>query len=205
MEINLLLRGLVLGLAIAAPVGPIGILCIRQTLVFGWLRGFICGLGAATADAMYGCIAGFGLTFITDLMIEQQIWLRLMGGVFLCYLGVKNFIAPIQLDTIQIKDIKLFGVYISTLLLTLSNPATILTFAAIFSGIGLTSIQRNYCSAIILVTGVFLGSGLWWLFLSSTMMLLKAKLTLTNFKFINQISGLVITAFGLIALASIKS
>ncbi|MGK7936463.1 MAG: LysE family translocator [Xenococcaceae cyanobacterium] len=203
MEIHLLLRGLVLGLAIAAPVGPIGVLCIRQTLAFGWLRGFTCGLGAATADAMYGCIAGFGLTFIAELMIEQQIWLRLMGGVFLCYLGVKNFMVPIQLDTIQIKDIKLFGVYISTLLLTLSNPATILAFAAIFSGIGLTSIQRNYFSAIILVTGVFLGSGLWGLFLSSTMMLLKAKLTLTNFKFINQISGLVITAFGLIALLGI--
>ena len=205
MEISLLLRGLVLGLAIAAPVGPIGVLCIRQTLAFGWLRGFICGLGAATADAMYGCIAGFGLTFIAELIIEQQVWLRLMGGVFLCYLGVKNFIVPIQPNTIQIKDIKLFGLYISTLLLTISNPATILTFAAIFSGIGLTSIQENSFSAIILVTGVFLGSGLWWLFLSSTMMLVKAKLTLTNFKLINQISGVAITVFVLIALLGIKS
>ena len=110
---------------------------------------------------MYGCIAGFGLTFIAEFLLEQQIWLRLIGGAFLCYLGVKTFInVQIKPDTIQIKDIKLAGIYTSTLLLTLANPATILTFAAIFSGIGLTSIKGNYFSAIILVVGVFVGSGL---------------------------------------------
>ncbi len=205
MEISLFLRGIVLGLAIAAPVGPIGVLCIRQTLTFGWLKGFVCGLGAATADAIYGCIAGFGLTFIAELLLEQQIWLRLIGGAFLCYLGVKTFIKVQLPDTIQLKEIKLAGVYTSTLLLTLTNPATILTFAAIFSGIGLTSIKGNYFSAMMLVTGVFLGSGLWWLFLSSNMTLVRTKLTLAHVKYNNRISGVVITAFGLIALVSIKS
>lgn len=205
MEIGLFLHGLILGLAIAAPVGPIGLLCIRQTLTFGWPRGFICGLGAATADAIYGCIAGFGLTFIAEFLLEQQIWLRLIGGAFLCYLGVKTFIkVQSKPDTIQLKDIKPAGVYTSTLLLTLTNPATILTFAAIFSGIGLTSIKGNYFSAMMLVIGVFFGSGVWWLFLSSTMTLVRTKLTLAHVKYINRISGVVITAFGLIALVSIK-
>ncbi|VEP13050.1 Lysine exporter protein (LYSE/YGGA) [Hyella patelloides LEGE 07179] len=204
MEINLLLRGWIFGLAIAAPVGPIGVLCIRQTLAYGWFRGFICGLGAATADAIYGCIAGFGLTFITDFLLEQKIWLRLIGGIFLCYLGVKTFLTRIKTDDAQVKNANMVGLYTSTLLLTLTNPATILTFAAIFSGMGSIATQGNYVSSVILVTGIFFGSGFWWLLLSMSMILVKAKLALTNLKWINRISGVVIIVFGLIALVSIK-
>lgn len=204
MEINLLLRGLILGLAIAAPVGPIGVLCIWQTLAFGWLRGFVCGLGAATADGIYGCIAGFGLTFVADFLLEQQIWLRFIGGIFLCYLGVKTFInIRSERNTRQIKDLKLSRVYISTLFLTLSNPATILTFVAIFSGIGSLSTNNNYFSATILVMGIFLGSGIWWLVLCIGVTLLGNKLALRNWKWIDRISGAIILGFGAIAVVSI--
>jgi threonine/homoserine/homoserine lactone efflux protein len=197
MEISLLLHGLAIGLAIAAPVGPIGILCIRQSLAFGWLRGFVAGLGAATADAMYGFVAGFGLTFITSFLIEQQLWLRLVGGAFLCYLGIKTFISiPAEAVTLA-KGNSLARVYTSTLALTLTNPATILAFAAIFSGLGLASIERNYFSALLLVIGVFCGSALWWLLLSSSVTLVKTKL---NLKWVNCLSGIVITAFGIVAL-----
>jgi threonine/homoserine/homoserine lactone efflux protein len=97
MELNFFLRGLIIGFSIAAPVGPIGVLCIRHTLAYGWTWGLVSGLGAATADAMYGCIAGFGLTFVSSFLIGQQVWLRLVGGAFLCYLGVKTFVsAPAQ-------------------------------------------------------------------------------------------------------------
>jgi threonine/homoserine/homoserine lactone efflux protein len=197
MEITLLLRGLAIGVAIAAPVGPIGILCIRQSLAFGWIRGFVAGLGAATADAMYGFVAGFGLTFITSFLIEQQLWLRLVGGAFLCYLGIKTFISiPAEAVTLA-KGNSLAGVYTSTLALTLTNPATILAFVAIFSGLGLASLEQNYFSATSLVIGVFCGSALWWLLLSSSVALVKTKL---NLKWVNRLSGIVITAFGIVAL-----
>jgi threonine/homoserine/homoserine lactone efflux protein len=206
MEIDLLLRGLVFGLAIAAPVGPIGVLCIRQTLSFGWLRGFVCGLGAATADGIYGCIAGLGLTFISDFLFARQPWLRLIGGIFLCYLGIKTFMSDrLRNNTARLKNPKLAGVYISTLFLTLSNPATILAFAAIFSGISSISTEHNYFSAMILVVGVFLGSALWWLILCICMSSLSNKLALSNLRWINRISGTAISVFGLIAVVSIPS
>jgi len=197
MEISLLLRGLAIGLAIAAPVGPIGILCIRQSLAFGWTRGFVAGLGAATADAMYGFVAGFGLTLITNFFIEQQLWLRLIGGAFLCYLGFKTFMSIPSATEASAKGNSLAGVYASTLALTLTNPATILAFVAIFSGLGLASREQNYLSATLLVIGVFCGSALWWLLLSSSVALVKTKL---NLKWVNRLSGIVITAFGIIAL-----
>ena len=201
----MLLRGLLLGLAIAAPVGPIGVLCIRQTLTFGWLKGFISGLGAATADGMYGCIAGFSLSAIANFLLKYQIWLRLVGGVFLCYLGIKTlFQARIKHNkNHQVKDMSLISTYLSTFCLTLSNPATILTFAALFSGVGSFSTNNNYFSAMMLVTGVFLGSGFWWLFLCSLVSLIGNKLALTNLQWINRISGVIIIAFGLVALSSL--
>ncbi len=93
MDDPLFFRGLVIGFSIAAPVGPIGVLCIRRTLANGKISGLVSGLGAATADALYGCVAGFGLTFISSLLIDQQMWLRLFGGLFLCYLGVKTLLS----------------------------------------------------------------------------------------------------------------
>jgi threonine/homoserine/homoserine lactone efflux protein len=200
METTLLLRGLAIGFAIAAPVGPIGILCIRQSLAFGWLRGFVAGLGAATADALYGFVAGFGLTFITSFLIEQQIWLRLVGGAFLCYLGVKTFTSIPAQAAASAKDRSLAGVYTSTFALTLTNPATILAFAAIFSGLGLASMEQNYFSALLLVVGVFCGSAFWWLLLSGSVSLVQAKLNLVDLKWVNRLSGIVITAFGIVAL-----
>lgn len=217
MEISLLLRGIAIGLAIAAPVGPIGILCIRQSLTFDWLRGFVAGLGAATADAVYGCVAAFGLTFVTNFLIEQQLWLRLLGGAFLCYLGVKTFmstpaenVASVASHTtsklrssVLLKKKSwgdLVGVYTSTFALTLTNPATILSFAAIFSGLGLASKEQNYDSAMLLVVGVFCGSALWWLLLTRSVILVRARL---NLRWVNRFSGIVITAFGMVALLSL--
>ena len=91
------LRGLIMGISIAAPVGPIGVLCIRRTLAQGKLAGFISGLGAATADAIYGIIAGFGITFISGFLIAQARWLSLVGGLFLCFLGIRTFLSDPQM------------------------------------------------------------------------------------------------------------
>ena len=166
MELSFLLRGLVIGLSIAAPVGPIGVLCIRRTLTKGRVSGLVSGLGAATADAFYGCVAGFGLTFVSDLIVGQQGWLRLVGGAFLCYLGLKTFLSRPAEGGASTRESGLLGTYASTFFLTLTNPMTLLSFAAVFAGLGVGSAGGNYVSAGVLVLGVFIGSALWWLLLS---------------------------------------
>lgn len=201
MKINFFLRGIIIGFSIAAPVGPIGILCIRRTLAEGRLSGFITGLGAATADAIYGSIAAFGLTFISNILIHQQGWIQFIGGIFLCYLGIKIFLTfPLAQQSASIKNVTLPSHYASTFLLTLTNPLTILFFTAVFAGLGAGSSRGNFFSAGTLVLGVFLGSTLWWLFLSSAVGILGEKLNMTGLHWVNRISGIVIIFFGIVAL-----
>ena len=203
MGIPFLLRGLAIGFSIAAPVGPIGVLCIRRTLAEGRRSGLVSGLGAATADAVYGCIAGFGLVFISNFMVSQQVWLRLIGGVFLCYLGIKTLLAKPAEQAASIKGKGLISAYASTFLLTLTNPMTIISFAAIFAGLGLAGTRGNYGAAGILVLGVFCGSALWWLILSGGVGLFRTRFNPVSLRWVNRISGLIITGFGLFALLSI--
>lgn len=202
MDLSTFVRGLLLGLSIAAPVGPIGVLCIRRTLMQGWRIGFLTGLGAATADATYGAIAAFGLTALSNLLIAEQFWLRLIGGLFLLYLGARTFFAKPAMVAANATANSLAGAYTSTFLLTLTNPTTILSFAAIFAGFGVAS-SGSTLAAGILVLGVFVGSALWWLLLSGGVTLLRSRFRPAALVWVNRISGVVITLFGLIALASI--
>ena len=203
MDIAFLLRGLAIGFSIAAPVGPIGVLCIRRTFAEGRASGFVSGLGAASADAIYGCIAGFGLTFVSNFLVSQQLWLRLIGGVFLCYLGLKTLLSKPAEQAASAKGNGLVGAYASTFFLTLTNPMTIISFAAIFAGLGLASTSANYMSATVLVLGVFIGSALWWLILSGSIGVFREKFNLRGLQWINRISGAIITGFGLFALLSV--
>ena len=196
-------KGMIIGISIAAPVGPIGLLCVRRTLTRGQAAGIISGLGAATADAIYGCIAGFGLTFISGILISQQNNLRLIGGLFLCYLGIRTFLSKPEEQAAKAKGSSLVGDYTSTFFLTLTNPMTILSFTAIFAGLGLVGAGGNYISAGILVSGVFIGSSSWWLILSGSVSLFRKKFTSTGMQIINKVSGIIITGFGLFALISL--
>ncbi|MBM4339660.1 MAG: LysE family translocator [Deltaproteobacteria bacterium] len=205
MDIVFLLKGVMIGFAIAAPVGPIGLLCIRRTLADGRTAGLVSGLGAATADTLYGFIAGFGLTFVSDLIISQQVWFRVIGGLFLCYLGLKTFFARPAEQPASAKGNGLMGAYASTFFLTLTNPMTILSFAAIFAGLGITSTRGNYVSAGILVLGVFIGSALWWLLLSEGIAFLQAKFNFREMRWINRVSGLLILLFGVYILITMVS
>jgi threonine/homoserine/homoserine lactone efflux protein len=202
MHIVFFLRGLIIGFSIAAPVGPIGVLCIRRTLTEGRISGLISGLGAATADALYGSIAAFGLTFISNILINQQGWIRLIGGVFLCFLGFKIFLSPPAKEAAHVKGHGLVSSYASTFFLTLANPLTILSFAAIFAGLGVGSQTANYLFAGILVIGVFMGSALWWLLLSSGVSLIGKKIESRRLQWVNRISGIIITIFGILAFLS---
>lgn len=205
MIASFFIRGLLIGLSIAAPVGPIGVLCIQRTLDRGRLYGFMTGLGAATADGFYGFIAGFGLTIVSGFLVNQQTWIRLIGGLFLIYLGFKTFLKkPAERAVVAKRANNFFAAYVSTVFLTLTNPLTILSFAAVFAGIGLGGTNRSYVSAAILVLGVFAGSALWWFFLSGGVNLLRGKFTPGWLLWINRVSGSMLTLFGVFALISLK-
>ncbi len=206
MDGGIFLRGLVIGLAIAAPVGPIGVLCIRRTLAEGRLAGLVTGLGAATADTFYGAVAAFGLTAVSAFLVSQQDALRLIGGAFLLYLGVRTFVARPAAQAAEAGDRSsrtLAGDYASTFLLTITNPLTILSFAAVFAGLGLGSGYDDLTSALLLVAGVFTGSALWWLLLSGGVSLLGGRVTENGLRWVNHVSGVIIVMFGVVALASL--
>jgi threonine/homoserine/homoserine lactone efflux protein len=200
---NLFLEGVVIGLAVAAPVGPIGVLCIRRTLAEGHASGFVSGLGAATADAAYGSVAALGLTFVTSLLVGAETWLRLVGGVFLVFLGVRTFLSRPAERPIAAGRGGLPGAYASTLALTLTNPTTIISFAAIFAGLGAGSMGGDALHAISLVLGVFCGSALWWFVLSGATSLFRAKLSAGGLRWVNRISGVVLAGFGVVALSGL--
>lgn len=204
MDISLsfheIFRGLVLGFSIAAPVGPIGILCIRHTLARGFKSGLVSGLGAASADAFYGTIAAAGLSLVADFLARQQVWLGLLGGGFLVYLGIKTFrTQPSPDDKITEKG-SAGGDYFSTLLLTLSNPMTIFMFAAIFGGMSVKTGGVYRYNAFLLVFGVFMGSALWWVTLSAAVSMLRERVDAGLMVWINHLAGAVIAGFGLFVL-----
>jgi threonine/homoserine/homoserine lactone efflux protein len=205
VDVSVFLRGLIFGLSIAAPVGPIGVLCIRRTLAYGRLTGFASGLGAASADGIYGSIAAFGLTAISDVLIGGQIVLRLVGGLFLLYLGIKTFRSRPTAQEAEVKTTRrgLFGAYSSTLFLTLTNPATIFSFFLIFGSLGLAETGRNYAASALVVLGVVCGSALWWFILSGGVSLLRSRVTPNLLAWINRASGVIICGFGVVALASL--
>ncbi len=205
MEITYFYKGLIIGLSIAAPVGPIGILCINRTLSSGRIVGLLSGLGAATADALYGSIAAFGLAFISTFLVQQALWFRLIGGAFLCFLGLRTLLAKPKNSDTHANPTSLLNAYASTFFLTLTNPLTIIAFTAIFSGIGLASLDGSYSSAALTVLGVFLGSACWWFILSSLTNLLRDRLNLAAMVWVNRISGLVILGFGIVALLGVYS
>jgi threonine/homoserine/homoserine lactone efflux protein len=200
MNVGFFARGVVIGFSIAAPVGPIGVLCIRRTLAAGRAAGLVSGLGAATADAVYGSVAGFGLTFISTFLIRQKMWLGIVGGLFLCYLGIRTFLTKPSEHAAAADGEGPVAAYASTFFLTLTNPMTVLSFAAIFAGLGIGSTTGGYVSAGVLVLGVFAGSALWWIFLSLGVNTIRSAFTPRGLRLVNRVSGAIITGFGLFAL-----
>ena len=193
----LFLKGVIIGVTIAAPVGPIGILCIKRTLEQGKWIGFVSGLGAATADGIYGIIAGLGLTVIIHFLTGISIWLQLIGGVFLLYLGIQMLRAkPAHEAAKASRGKNPLKAYLSTLFLTITNPVTILSFLAIFAGLGITTTEY---SSVILAMGVFFGSAIWWLLLSTGIASLSRFIGKKLFQGIHYASGIVLITFALVA------
>jgi threonine/homoserine/homoserine lactone efflux protein len=196
----LLLKSLVLGLSIAAPVGPIGILCIRRCLVEGRIAGLICGLGAATADAVYGALGAFALNGISTWLVRGRVWMTIAGSAFLLYLGVRIFrSAPAKTTATSAGSAT--GAYVSTFLLTLANPLTILSFAAAFAGMGAGTV--GYGGVVTMLVGVFVGSAAWWLILTSVAGAARGRLSPPLFVAINRVSGALLMGFGLYTVMSL--
>jgi threonine/homoserine/homoserine lactone efflux protein len=201
MDISLLLRGLILGVSIAAPVGPIGLLCIKRTLVNGRAHGLVSGLGAATADGIYGLLGALGITVVINALTGAQLWLRLIGGLFLLYLGLRMLRErPAERAASVTARAGLLGAYGSTLALTLSNPLTILSFAAMFAGMGALAATAD---ALLLVLGVFAGSALWWMGLSTVVSRLRTRMSSAYMRWLNIASGTIIIAFAVYALGGL--
>lgn len=196
MVLYALFEGMGIGFVIAGIVGPIAILCIRRTLQEGQAVGLAVGLGAAIADVVYSLIAGFGLTTIANFLIMHRIWFQVVGGLFLFYLGLKSFFEQVTLQAANVNARGRMAIVFSTFLLTMTNPITILSFAAIFTSFGV-GVAGGYYGAVMLVFGVFSGAMAWWIILTSVLSKFRVHVTPTVLGYINKLSGLILIGFAI--------
>jgi putative LysE/RhtB family amino acid efflux pump len=201
MDPLLFFKSVALGLAIAAPLGPIGVLCINRTLEKGFWAGVAGGLGTALADASYATLAAAGFAAFSATLIYVDMPLRLVGGLFMIFLGVRGIRAPPVKKAAAVGARDLLGTISATFFLTIANPATILSFAAIFAGLGLAN-QPGAVNAALVVAGVFTGSLLWWFVLSGVVAGLNHRLPAGFSRFTSALSGVVLVGFGLFAIGS---
>jgi threonine/homoserine/homoserine lactone efflux protein len=194
MKGELLLKGLVFGFILAATVGPMWVLCLRRTLASGVMVGLASGMGIAVADGFYGAVAAFGLTAISGFLLAHSFWIGLVGAIFLIYLALRTLVAAPPMEAKDEKPLSLSAAFLSTLGLTLTNPPTILAFAAIFAGLGLAA-SADYAAAALIVAAVFAGSALWWVILAVGAGKLRHRLGPRLFRAINIVSGVTILGF----------
>ena len=202
-QVGLFFKGFVIGLMVAVPVGPIGLLCVNRTLSRGRAHGLVSGLGVATADALSAGIVALGLTLVSTFLIAEQLWLRLIGGFVLCYVGVKIFTTQPSEQSAPAKENNLLSAYASTFFLTFTNPLTLLSFVAIYAGWGVEDMAGHYLSSALLTAGVFCGSAMWWLLLSSGMPAVRMMFTHSGLRWMHRVSGAIIAGFGFVVLLSL--
>jgi threonine/homoserine/homoserine lactone efflux protein len=204
MSIYLLIEGIMIGLVVAVPVGPLGLLCINRALMLGPLYGLCSGLGVATADAIAAGIAALGITLISGFLTDYQVLLRFIGGIFLCYLGYKIYrtepVSRVPINTVN----GLLSAFATTFVLTLSNPVTILSFVAIYAGWHVPSLHGQYVAAATLTVGVFTGSTLWWVGLFVGLTAFHRKFDLRFLFWVHRVSGAVIATSGVVVLLSLS-
>ena len=205
MDWMLVVKGVFIGLAIGVPIGPIGVLCIQRTLSKGREHGLLSGLGAATAAALYGFIAAFGLLFVQDFILRYHGWFRPLGFLALLALGLKIFFTRPVLHAVPINGIGLLRAYTSAFIITLTNPFTIIAFAIVFVGLGVAAISGSLYHAGLLVLGIFCGSAAWWILISGSVGLFHGRLNLQELRWINRIAGSILIVFALIVLFGIRS
>lgn len=203
MDFVLLAKGVIAGFVIAAPVGPVGIFIAQRTLSKGMMHGLIAGGGAAVADTIFGAIAAFGITFVAAFLIEVEQWLRLGGGILLLLLGALTLIKKVTSEEApRVSITRSLGDFATTFSLTITNPATIASLVVVFPALGAIVPEGDLARAWTLILGVFAGSTLWWMILSTLTSLFRTRLTDNRMQMINRISGMVIIFFGILVLLS---
>lgn len=199
----LLVKGCIIGFSIAMPVGPIGLLCIKNSLSKGMAYGLMAGLGAACADTLFGALGGFGVSAIGIFLERYHLVLELFWGIFLLYLGARTFFEKIG----ETKEAGLsegyFQVFFSTFLLTLTNPMTVISFAGVYAGLGVGALSDDFLTPLIITAGVFIGSSVWWLILSAGSACFRQTMNEIARKWLNRVSGGIIFGFGIFALIAV--
>ena len=211
MDFFLFAKGIFAGFVIAAPVGPVGILCVQRTLDRGLVAGFLAGSGAAVADTIFGAAAAFGLTFVAAFIQENYDYMRWLGGAFLLLIGLHTiFFKRVKAsDEAQIPRSRTralnagFSDMITTFVLTISNPITIVSFSPVFLAVGAVVGPDDLYAAWTLIIGVFAGSALWWLILCCFAALFRRKLSDQRMGIVNKVSGGLIMVFGILVLAGV--
>ncbi len=202
MDVILLIKGVLVGFLIAAPVGPVGILCAHRTLDTGLGSGLSSGLGAATADTVFGGVAAFGLAFVAEFLLANEVLLRLVGAILLFVIGIRTLIKVVRTTPDPVPRHRFASDYASTFALTITNPITILSFAPVFVAVGAVVHDSSLASALSLIVGVLAGSALWWLTLCFGVSLFRARVTDEHMRWINKLSGSLIIFFGVLVLLS---
>jgi threonine/homoserine/homoserine lactone efflux protein len=198
-EMELLVRGVIAGLMIAMPVGPVNILCIRRAIKAGWRSGVISGIGAAAADMLYGGVAGFSITLVIQFLVREQFWVRFFGGILLVVIGIAYFFKrPARLDARKQDRASASSDIRSTFLLTLTNPTTVLSFVALLAALGMGD-PRHWWLTVFLVGGIFCGSMVWWIVLSSIVYHFRDRFNDRLLLLMNRLAGLAIGGFGVAA------
>lgn len=205
MELEFLIKGLIVGFLASIPLGPVGVLCIQRTINKGRISGLFSGMGAATVDGLFALVAALGLTYIINFIEEQQFYIQLIGGGVLIFLGAKIFYTnPInQIRRQRKKKNKLIEDYFSVLFLTLSNPLAVFLFVAAFAGIGMVTSHDSATKSFMIIAGVFLGAMVWWGMLTALIDLFRKKFRLKQLWWINKIAGLLIIVFGVAAMLAV--
>jgi threonine/homoserine/homoserine lactone efflux protein len=197
LNVELAVRGLATGLIIAAPVGPVNVLCMQRTLEKGWKSGLVSGLGAAAADTIYGSIAAFSVTLVIDFLLREQYWIRVVGGSLLILIGFLYYFRKPQALTGKTKDEATNSDFVSTFLLTATNPTTVLSFIAVLATLGMRE-QRAASATFLLIGGIFTGSMLWWIILTVSVTALRGKINERAMVWMNRVAGFAIGSFGVV-------
>ncbi len=204
MSVYFIIQGVLIGFVVAVPVGPLGLLCINRALAMGAICGLFSGLGVASADALAASLVALGISFVPSFFTEYQTPLRLAGGVFLCYLGWQIYGTKPKEQPALGNVNGLLSAYAKTFFLAISNPATILSFIAIYAGWHVPSLQGRYFATALLALGVFIGSALWWIGLFVGMTVFRGKFDLRTLGWVHRVSGVLILGFGVIVLLSLS-
>lgn len=192
MDLNLLWKGIITGLAVSIPLGPLGILCIQRTVNKTWKSGIFSGIGIATADTVYAFVAGFSLSIIIDFIRRYELYFKLVGLFVLILLGIYIFRSN---PTKQMQQFKRRGSshlqdFLTTFLITLSNPLSVFVFIAIFTSYSIVLQFSHPLEAMLTIGGIFIGGTLWWITITGMANLFRHKFTINALYWANRIIGL---------------